>query len=209
MNYLWYDTETTGLDADKSIPLTAYFAVCDKDLNIIDSLDLKLKPPSMEGILVEEGAMKVNGIDLEKHLADPETILFSEAEKKILELIERNKIKGKRKSFTQAGHNLDFDKRFVFKHIISQEKFEKDVHYRTLDTSSITNFLKDVGIFPDHLGNLSSLVEYFKIVIKDAHTAKGDVTMNIEVYKNIKKMMAQSKTSMANIDKNLLSIIEA
>lgn len=209
MNYLWFDTETAGLDPKKSPVLTAFFAVCDKDLNLIDQLELKMKPDSMEGLIIEPGAMQVNKIDLDKHLADPETVSYAEAAKRINELVARNKIKGKRKSFTQAGHNISFDQGFVYQYIMPKEEWEKDIHYRTLDTSSITTFLKDVGVFPETVGSLTSLVEHFKIPMKEAHTAKDDVLMNIEVYRQIRNLMSQSKNSMASIDKNLLSIIEA
>jgi oligoribonuclease (3'-5' exoribonuclease) len=44
MNYIWFDTETGGLNPKIHSLLTAYFAIVDKDLNLIAELSLQLKP---------------------------------------------------------------------------------------------------------------------------------------------------------------------
>jgi hypothetical protein len=74
MHYLWFDTETTGKYAKLHCPLTAYFAVCDQNLQIIDEIYLQMKPDDMAKLKVEQEAMDVNKINLQEHLADPSTI---------------------------------------------------------------------------------------------------------------------------------------
>jgi hypothetical protein len=69
--------------------------------------------------------------------------------------------------------------------------------------------LKDVGIFPDDVGNLESLVDLFKIPKRDMHTAKDDVLMNVEVYRGMKEMMKVRKKEMIGGTNSLLEIIEA
>jgi oligoribonuclease (3'-5' exoribonuclease) len=208
MHYLWYDTETAGLDPAINPLLTAFFAICDSNLNVIDTLDLKLKPESLAGLTIDKGALEVNKIDIVKHLESPETLTYAQGAIKLAEFLKKHKIPGKQRSFTQAGHNLDFDKGFVYQYLFDRKEWEKLVHYRTLDTSAVTTFLKDVGILPDHLGNLSSLVNYFNIPMGEAHTAKDDVFMNIEVYKGVRMLMQRTKVNAINADQDLLSIVE-
>lgn len=208
MHQLWFDTETTGKFPKLHCPLTAYFAVCDGNQQIIDELYLQMKPDDMSRLKVEQEAMDVNKINLQEHLADPATITHSEARVKLKNFLVKNKIKGKRKSFLPCGHNVAFDKDMVWEWIMPQDEFEEEVHYRTLDSSMITNFLKDIGFFPEEVGNLMSLVQYFNLPEKEAHTCKGDVLMNIDVYKSMKSTFTARKKDMIGSTNSLLEIIE-
>ena len=212
MNYLWFDTETGGLDCNTHTLLTAYFAVCDQEtMELKDDLYLKLKPDDIVKLNLSPGAMEVNKINIKKHLSDPNTITYQEGKVKLLEFLNKNKIQSVRKKrhFQPCGHNVQFDKDFIFAQLVSREDWEKIVHYRTLDTSSICSFLKDVGILPNYIGSLTSLVKYFNMNVEDAHDAKGDVMMNIEVYKQIRHLMKIKKEDFAgSIEANLLEIIE-
>jgi oligoribonuclease (3'-5' exoribonuclease) len=209
MHFIWFDTETGGTNPKVHTLLTAYFAICDKDLNLIDDLYLQLKPSDLSKLNLSPKAMEINQINIEEHLKDPETITYSEGRVKLKHFLVKNKIKGKRKSYMPAGHNVAFDKDMVWEQLMPQDEFEEEVHYRTIDTSSICSFLKDVGILPEELGNLSSLVEYFDIPIHDAHNAKGDITMNIELYRRIRSLMKDRKKNMIGNSSSLLEIIEA
>jgi len=207
---LWFDTETTGLNPSKHGILTAYFAVCDDKLNIVDELYLKVKAFDMNVIEVTPGAMAVNQINLADHLKDPETITYGEAKSVLIDFFKRNGAKNTKSRLQPCGHNIQFDIDMLCSWIFDgKEEWEKYVHYRKLDTSGVCSFLKDVGFFPNDLGNLSSLVEYFKIPLKEAHHAKNDVLMNIEVYRAVVGMMKSLKTNaIVSADSSLLSIIE-
>lgn len=212
MHQLWFDTETTGKYPKIHCPLTAYFAVCDpKTLQVIDELYLAMKPDDMSKLKVDQEAMDVNKINLQEHLADPNTITHSEAKVKIKEFLEKHKIKGKTKSFMPCGHNVAFDKDMIWNWIMTQEEFEDEckVHYRTLDTSMVTTFLKEIGFLPEDIGNLGSLVKHYNTPPKEAHTCKGDVLMNIDVYGAMRQSMIMRKKDMAGgISNSLLDIVE-
>lgn len=208
MNYMFFDTETGGTNPKVHSLLTAYFAVCNKDLNIIDELELQLRPSDLTKLNLTPAAMEINKINIEEHLRDPNTVTYEEGRVKLKQFLLRNKIKGKRKSLMPCGHNVAFDKDMIWEQLMPKEEFEEEVHYRTIDTSSVTSFLKDVGIFPDDLGNLMSLVEHFKVPQQEAHNAKGDVRMNIEVYRRMKEMMQARKKDMIGENSSLLEIIE-
>jgi len=211
MYYLFFDTETGGTNSEVHSLLTAYFAVCNADLQIIDELYLQLKPSDTSKMVVSAEALQVNNINLEEHIKDPNTLTYEEGYRVLFGFLEKNKIKGKRKSFIPCGHNVQFDKDFIWAQLMTQEVWEKNVHYRTLDTSIACNLLKDGDLIPQDLGSLTSLVSYFKIPIKDAHNAKGDILMNIEVYKSIKNMMRSLKKGSigsTSVNSSLLEIVE-
>lgn len=209
MHYLWFDTETGGLNPEIHSLLTAYFAVCDKDLKMMDELYLQLKPEDLSKINVTEGAMKVNNINLEEHLKDPNTVTYEEGQKILLNFFAKHKIKGKRKSLQPCGHNVAFDKDMIWHQLVPKDVWEKDVHYRTLDTSPVCSFLKDVNLIPQDVGSLTSLVEYFGIPMGEAHNARGDVLMNIEVYKAMRNLMKEKKEGFTGVtNSSLLQIVE-
>lgn len=208
MHYLWFDTETGGTNPKLHSLLTAYFAVCDKDLNIIDELELQLKPSDASQLNLTQEAMEVNKINISEHLKDPNTVTYAEGRVKLKQLLLRNKIKGKRKSYMPSGHNVAFDKEMIWEQLMPKDEFEEEVHYRTVDTSSICTFLKDVEILPEEVGNLMSLVEHFGVPKQDAHNAKRDVRMNIEVYRRMKSMMKTRKREMIGNANSLLEIVE-
>ena len=210
MYKLFFDTETSGLDKDAHNLLTAYFAVCDDSLNVIDDLYLQLKPSDLSKINVTEEAMRINKINLKEHLEDKNTLTYEDASRRLIDFFEKHKISGKKKSLQPCGHNISFDKDFIHKQLMPKEVWEKYVHYRTLDTSTACALLKDWDMLPEYVGSLTSLVDYYRIPMREAHHAKSDVLMNIEVYKYMKNMMKIKKKNISGIVSNntLLEIVE-
>jgi len=209
MHYLWYDTETGGLEADTHSLLTAYFGIYDREFNMIDDLYLQLKPEDESTICVTPKAMEITGINLEDHLRDPNTITYPEGAKKLLTMLNKHKIPRKRKHYRPSGHNLDFDQDFIWGQLLPKEDWMKTVHYNTLDTLRGLTMFQDMGLMPVELGQLTSLVEYFDIKMGEAHNAREDIKMNIEVYKRMKSMFQEKKKDFAgNSNNSLLGIIE-
>jgi oligoribonuclease (3'-5' exoribonuclease) len=210
MHFLWMDCETFGMNPLKNPLATVYMAVYDKDLKFLEDLELFVKPESMEGLEIEEGSIKVHGIDPDKHFNNPRTITYSEANKIISNLLNKYKIPKLKRSFRPAGQNVQFDLNYLQNTIFNQEDWSKMVHYRYIDTLVILNFLQDLDLVPADLGNLGSLVEYFDIKSGEFHDAKNDVKMTVEVYKKMKGLISGLKSANmvtgTNID--LLKVIE-
>ena len=209
MHYLFFDLETGGADAKIHSIMTGYFAIYDKDFNLISDLELLLKPNDGH-IVAEEEALKITGLDVITHLQNPRTVTYEVGASMLNAFLDKNKIKGKRKSFRPAGHNIDFDLRFLFEQLIPEDEWKKQVHHNTLDTLRILTFLQDVGFLPSELGKLETLVEYFGIPLGKAHDAKEDIKMTVEVYKKMQGLFLGSKFGLAQsmVSSSLLEIIE-
>lgn len=212
MHYLWSDTETSGKNKLKHKILTVYFAIYNDKLEFMDELDLKVKPDdckSVEDIPFQPEALETNGINLEQHINDPETITYSEAKKVIIEFLEKYKIPNKRKHFRLSGHNVEFDKQFILEMLVDEDSWEKLVHYNTIDTLRITTFLQDCGFIPADVGSLGSMVEYFGIPMGLAHNAREDIKMTVNLYRAILQMMKEKKNNLSGVSEHsLLSIVE-
>jgi DNA polymerase III epsilon subunit-like protein len=89
---------------------------------------------------------------------------------------------------------------------MSKEEWTSFVHYGIIDTKSNTDFLKRAGWLPKELGTLGSLVEFFGIPKRDAHRAKGDTLMCVDVFKAQLNMMKAKKESAPQQD--LISLLE-
>lgn len=203
--YIAFDFETGGIDPSKNPILTGYFAALDKNLNILGDLELKIKPEAPFDVL-EKDAMKVNGIDLEKHNNDPETLSRAEAAAKLKSFLRE--FRGKSRSKPRPlGHNIAFDVNFT-RQLLTQEEWESNVHYGIACTSVLTNILKDIGILPETVGNLESLVKYFGVQERTAHTAKDDVLMMIEVYDKMIQMLKRSIEGYGGLSFDILSALE-
>ena len=180
MHYLGYDLETGGFDKKRDSVMTAYFAIWDEKWDLLDELDLKLKPDSGE-IIAQPGALKVTGLNVEEHLADPETITYTEGRAKLFTMLDKHKIPRKRKSFQALGHNIiKFDNPYCHESgFIPEKDWMKYMHHNDLDSLALVTALKKFGLLPQQVGNLSSLVEHFGLELGQAHTARDDVHMQI------------------------------
>jgi len=212
MNYLVpLDSETGGLNPETADILTLYIAMMDENFKIVDELDLKLKPDNGRLPVAEAQALRVNGIDLKAHMADPETITYSAAKEKILVFLKKYlKKSGRFSNLRVLGQNVPFDLKFIFKHLVPEEEWYKIMHYVLVDTKSIVDFLKDCSWMPRELGSLSSVVEYLGVPKRTAHTAKDDTLMTIDAYKAILAMMAAKKNAGSGTQQqDLISLLES
>ena len=201
------DTETGDLSPKDGDLLTLYAAMCDMDLKILDELDLKLKP---EGRLpnANAGALEVNGIDLKKHIEDPNTVTYAEGKRRLEAFLRKYlKKRGRYSNLILLGQNVGFDKRFIFEHLMTEEAWGSLVNYNDEDTKTAALFLKRCGWLPKEVGTLGSMVEFFGIPKREAHEAKGDVHMTIDVYKAMISLMKSKKDGGNTQD--LISLLEA
>ena len=209
MNYLWMDTETFGMDPKVNPIATVYMAVYDEQDKFIDDIDLKVKPDTMDGLYADPETEKIHGINFEKHISDPETITYSQAQAVIITFFEKHKIPKAKKSLKPAGQNVVFDIDYLRNTIFTRELWDKYVHYRYIDTLVILSYLQDVELVPNDLGNLASLIEYFELKAGEFHGAKADTKMAVQVYLSMKNLILRTKNSTLSAPSaNLLKIIE-
>ena len=202
------DSETGGLKAKQADILTLFMAVTDEDFKVIDELDLKLKPNDRLPI-ADPGALAVNKIDLQKHLADPNTVTYAEAKTKIVAFAKKYlKKRGRYSNLIVLGQNVMFDLKFIWEYIIPEEEWEGLFSYNVEDTKTASLFLKRCGWLPKDIGTLKSLVEYFNIPRREAHEAKGDVHMTIDVYREMINLM-KSKKENGGASQDIISLLEA
>ena len=205
---LAFDTETGGLNPKKEDLLTAYFCILDQDFKLIDEIYLKLKPDNGRLPIANPGALKVNKIDLKKHLEDPETITYSEANKKLIAFLKKHhKKSGRFNNLRPLGHNIQFDIDYCQEYIISRDEWDSLIHYAKVDSKGIVDFLKDCQWLPPELGKLETVARHFGIPIREAHNAREDTLMCVEAYKKIVEMVKAKKDSSRSED--LISLLES
>lgn len=190
--YIAVDTETGGLGPEVSL-LTAYLAVLNEKFEIVDFLDLALKPDD-DLYHVTAEALGINKINLVDHQA--KAVTMGKAGEMLREFLIKNSNNGKIK-LVPLGHNVAFDMDKIYQNVLNKKEAQKYISYRTLDTGSTGRFLSVTGIIPSTIsGSLGSYVDYFQVSKKEAHTARGDVEMTIDVMKAMIKAVpsAQDRT---------------
>lgn len=210
--FMPFDSETGGLNENKADLLTWYGAIMTEDYQIVDELYLKLKPDDRLPV-AEAGALKVNGIILADHLADPETVTYTEGQRRLEAMIRKHlKRNGRYSNITPMGYNCPFDVRWTQKHLFPQEMWESLLHYKTHDVMAIVDALKKYGIFPKTLGSLGTVVEYLGIPTRNAHNAKEDTLMTVDVDKKLAELfrrMREGASAGGGQGQDLISLLEA
>ena len=183
--YISLDCETGGIGIEKSL-LTVYLEVLDEKLDMLDSLDLTIKPNDSIYHCTAE-ALGINKIDLVKH--DKVAIVEKAAGQMLYKFLDTLSANGTIK-LMPLGQNVQFDIKFLQAHLISQGTWEKFVSYRVRDTGVLGNSMLDAGLIPSTVsGSLTSYCQYFGINLVDAHTASGDVKATIAVYKKMLEVL--------------------
>jgi DNA polymerase III alpha subunit (gram-positive type) len=205
--YIPFDCETGDLETETGDILTIYMSVMDEEFKVVDELNLKLKPDDRLP-MAQQGALRVNGINIKDHLANPETMTYSEGKKLIVAMLKKyHKKTGRYNNLRPLGQNVDFDIKFVQHYLLPEKEWNTLFHYAKIDTKGIVDFLKDAGWFPKDLGSLGSVVDYLDIPRRAAHNAKEDTLMTIDVYVKLLDIMKAKKENGASQD--LISLLEA
>ena len=203
-----FDSETGGFNPKTADLLTLYVAIADEEFKILDEVYLKLKPDGGRLPIAEAQALKVNGIDIQAHLSDPETITYSEAKVKVITLLKKHlKKTGRFSNIRPLGYNVPFDVKWVQEHILPADEWESILHYKNVDVMERVDFLKEVEWFPKDLGSLGSVVDYLQLPKRAAHNAKEDTLMTVDVYKKLKEIMKSKRDGGSAQD--LISLLEA
>jgi oligoribonuclease (3'-5' exoribonuclease) len=183
--YLFLDCEMGGIGREYSL-LSAYFAVLDAKFEPIDELELFVQPN--DGIYHVCGpAMAVNKINLIDH--DRIAMTYKLAGASLYTFLKQHSGDGSIK-LVPCGHGIKGDIDVIVEHLMSRGSFEKFTSYRVLDTSSVAQFLRAFGMFPEEVsGSLESLAKHFNILNKfdetKLHTARTDTLVTVEVLKSL------------------------
>jgi hypothetical protein len=176
--YIPFDTETGGLTRESSL-LTAHFAVCDKDLEVIDTLSLFTKPNDGQYNVAAE-ALTVNNINLIEH--DKVAITYSAAGQELRNFLWKYSQNGKVK-LVPIGKNVGFDVIKVTDNLLGSKTWNQYVSYRLYDITGMVLYLKRKGKLaqdaPDSLQGLANMLGVNFV----AHTAEGDNYAGIAVVK--------------------------
>lgn len=203
-----FDSETGGLVPKKADLLTLYTAIMDEDFKIQDELYLKLKPDGGRLPIAEAQALAVNKINIQEHLADPETITYSEGKAKLVAMLRKYlKKKGRFSNIRPLGYNVPFDVNWTQQHVLPEDEWKDIFHYKHIDVMERVDFLKEAGWFPSDLGSLGTVVDYLQLPKRDAHNAREDTLMTVDVYKKLLEIMKAKKEGGQAQD--LISLLEA
>jgi len=180
--HIAFDCETGGLLAKDCSLLTVYFAVCDKDLNVLSELPLAIKPDNNAPYQVTAGAMDVNKINLIEH--DKIAIAECDARQRLYNYLKMESDGGKIK-LVPLGQNVTFDIAFVNAHLLNKSGWDYFCSYRVMDTGIIGQFLRSVGLIPPSVtGSLGSYAKFYGIKPQGPlHDAKTDTLLTIAVMK--------------------------
>ena len=177
-HYLFFDTETGGLDFSHH-SLLSMGLVVGQGPNVVDQKEIFIHH---EPYVVSAGGLKVNRIDLVSH--DEKALMPSLAWEAMLAFLEPHYPAGER--IILAGHNIGFDRAFLdgFLKALGQNP-EKHFNHRSVDTHSIAAALQDAGKIPASVSLSSSgLFDHFQIAIPSwkRHTALGDALATFSLY---------------------------
>lgn len=130
-------------------------------------------------------AIEINGIDLAAH--DKEAKTYKECGTLLYNFLKDN-FQGE--LFVVVGQNVRLDMIHICDKLMSDSSWFNFVSYRTLDTGTIGGFAIQLGLLPpDFKAGLGNMAEYFNVgEQEEKHTAKGDVLLNIKVYKALKNL---------------------
>lgn len=208
--YLVMDCETGGFEGTSL--LSFYFGVLDENFNVLDELELFLRPKDRIYKVTAE-ALGVNKINLIEH--EKKAIPYNEGGTLLFNFLQRNSaiplyftpagsllngvvrvdpdttflVEQTIGKLEPLGHNVAGDIVRVKEDLISQGSWDKFVSYRIQDTGVVGNFLKKKGKIPKEIsGSLSSYCDYFKVDRTNAHDAKADCLMTAAVYKEMLKL---------------------
>lgn len=180
--YFLFDCETGGLDETTDSLLTLYGVVLNKDLTVLDEIDLMIKPDDGR-YSVNIEALKINKINLLSH--DETAIRYSDARTKLQNFLFKATL-GDNKALVPAGHNVNLDINFLK---IMLPDYKQFLSHRVLDTGTLGQFLRLCDIIPEsNRGSLSELCTHFGIDPSGAHNAKNDVLMTHKLLLKLRGM---------------------
>lgn len=173
--YFLFDTETGGLEATKHSLLSFYGLILNDNFDLLDSIDLMIKPD--DGVYhVDIEAMKVNKINLLEH--DKIAIPESQAGMKLGMFLGGHFAENQASKLIPAGHNIGRLDIPMGERLIGFNRWNSLFVQRTMDTGTLGQMLIAQGKIPEtNKGSLVELCNHYGIKSEGAHNAKNDVEM--------------------------------
>ena len=189
---LFIDTETGGLDPTENSLLSIAFVVW-QDFKIIGSKEILIN----DGVLkVSEEALKINGIDLIKHLKHALKPQFA-----INEMVDfLNHHFERDEKVTLGGHNINFDVNFMKAFLTNNNyNFNKKFSHRVVDTASILTYLYLGGKIKQKVVSSSEAFNFFGIPVYGRHTALGDAIATAKLFTVLLNIITTNNTKASNL----------
>jgi len=198
--YLFIDTETGGFKPAEHSLLTLSAIITDKDFNIMPVPTQSTDPDSIPGCLhlrikseqysVTPRAMEVNKIDLVKHAEI--AVEPGDARQQFVNFITAGMRMTQVRKLVPAGHNVKFDMRFIWHHILAEEPWSMYCTAPEFDTAAIARYLNSAGKISGGC-SLAVLRERFSIYTGTAHDAEVDNLATIELAKKFMEFLPPNK----------------
>lgn len=184
--YFLFDTETGGVRKEMSL-LTLYGHILDDSLNILDTIDLKIKPDDGVYHLTAQG-LNINRINIMDHdlVAKPVSEVKTRFKNYIVGWTLNQKL-------TPIGHNVRFDVKFVKTHVL--EDWDRYFDRRHIDTASVGKFLALTGIVPKlNTYSLSEMASAMMIDVDESkrHEAGYDADLTLNVLRSMTNLVKGS-----------------
>jgi hypothetical protein len=186
--FLVFDCESGGIGDDISL-LSAHFAICDNEWNIVDELTILLKPKEVDDTgstiyKVTASALGINKINLIEH--DKVAVTKAVAGQQLREFLW--KYKPSEGWLVPVGKNVWGDVAWVNEHILGNGEWRKYVSHKLYEMNALVKFLKRKGKIPADAPE--SLEAFGKLIGFEfaAHTADGDVHANIAAMKYLESL---------------------
>lgn len=181
--YFLFDTETGGVRKEMSL-LTLYGYILDESLNVLDTIDLKIKP--------DDGIYRLNAAGLEMNrinIVEHDKVAKSVSEVRTL---FKNYICGwsLNQKLTPIGHNVRFDVKFAKTHLL--EDWDRYFDRRHIDTASVGKFLALTGFVPKlNTYSLSEMALAMMIDVDESkrHEANYDADLTLKVLRNMTNLV--------------------
>jgi len=184
--YFLFDTENGGIRKEMSL-LTLYGHILDDNLNILDTIDLKIKPDDGVYHLTAQG-LGINRINIMEHdqVAKPVSEVKNRFKNYIVGWTLNQKL-------TPIGHNVRFDVKFVKTHLL--EDWDRYFDRRHIDTASIGKFLALTGIVPKlNSYSLADMAAAMLLEIDESkrHEASYDADLTLNVLRSMTNLVKGS-----------------
>jgi len=191
---IYFDCETTGTNPIKNgiIQIAGIIEINNEEMR---SFNIKIKP--FESDVIEQEALDISGITLEniKGFEDPKTAYNS-----IVNLFDNYIDKyDKYDKFIVCGYNVRFDIDFLKEFFIKNGNDYLFSYFgKPKDPFPVIQYLSAIGKIDSVNNKLSTICEYFKIDIRNAHDAMADIRATKSLIEKLDKILIDIK-----IDENI------